>query len=69
VLGACAPGLGLGPHLFVKIPRPGDSEGTFWSSSLATTCYYQSNHTKVEAIPLSALPKDTTSYLAGLPSH
>jgi len=26
-------------------------------------CYYQSNHSKVEAIPLSALPKDTTSEL------
>jgi len=24
---------------------------------------------QVEAIPLSALPKDTTSELAGLPSH
>jgi len=24
------------------------------------TCYYQSNHLKVEAIPLSALPKDTS---------
>jgi len=22
-------GLGLGPHLFVKVPRPGDSEMTF----------------------------------------
>jgi len=22
-------GLGLGPHLFVKVPRPGDSEVTF----------------------------------------
>jgi len=29
----------------------------------------QSNHAKVEAIRLSALPKDTTSELAGLPSH
>jgi len=33
----------------------------FRSSSQAATCYYQSNHSKVEAIPLSALPKDTTS--------
>jgi len=30
---------------------------------------YQSNHSKVEAIPLSALPKDTTSELAGLFPH
>jgi len=29
-------------------------------------CYYQSNHSKVEAILLSALPKDTTSKLSGL---
>jgi len=27
------------------------------------------NHSKVEAIPLSALLKDTTSELAGLSSH
>jgi len=31
--------------------------------------YFQSNHSKVEAIPLSALPKDTTSELAGLSPH
>jgi len=41
----------------------------FWSSSQAATCYYQSNHSKVEAIPLSSLPKDTTSKLAGLSPH
>jgi len=41
----------------------------FRFSSQAVTCYYQSNHAKVEAIPLSALPKDTTSELAGLPLH
>jgi len=35
-------GLGLGPHLFVKVPRPGESEVTFRSSSQAATCYYQS---------------------------
>jgi len=29
-------------------------------SSQAATFYYQYNHSKVEAIPLSALPKDTT---------
>jgi len=49
-------------HLFVKIPWPGDSEGVcsvFLSQ--AVTCYYQSNHSKVEAILLCTLPKDTTS--------
>jgi len=35
----------------------------------AATCYYQFNHSKVEAIPLSALPKDTTNELASLSSH
>jgi len=57
----CLLWLRLGTHLFVKVLRPGDSEVTFWSSSHAATCYYQSNHSKVEAIQLSALPKDTTS--------
>jgi len=51
-------------RLFVKLPWPGDSEVTF-----STTCYYQSNLSKVEAILLSALPKDTTSELTGLSSH
>jgi len=37
-----------------------------WFSSEAVTCYFQSNHAKVETIPLSALPKDTTSELAQL---
>jgi len=37
--------LGLGTHLFVKvISRPGDSEGPFWPSSQAATCYSQSSH-------------------------
>jgi len=30
-------------------------KGPFWSWSRAATCYYQSNHSKVEAIPLSGL--------------
>jgi len=55
----------LGTHLFVKVP----AKGLLRSSSQATTCYYQSNHSKVEAFPLSALPKDTTSKLAGLSPH
>jgi len=47
--------------LFVK--------GPFRSSSQTATCYYQSNRSKVDAIPLSALPKDTTSKLASLSPH
>jgi len=51
-----------------SISRPGDSGVTFRFSSQAATCYYQSNLSKVEATPLSALPKDTTSELASLSS-
>jgi len=40
------------------------------SSSQAATCYNQSNHSKVEAIPLSTLPiKDTTSDLSICSQH
>jgi len=57
----------LGTHLFVKVPRPGDSKVTSLQfSSQAATCYYQSNHLKVEAIPLIALPKDVTNLPAYL---
>jgi len=42
------------------------AKGPFRSSSQAATCYYQSNHSKIEAIPSSALPKDTTSEIASL---
>jgi len=45
---------------FIKIPFR-------YSSQAAATCYYQSNHSKVEAIPLSALPKNTTK--AKLPAY
>jgi len=34
-----------------------------------STVYYQSNHSKVEAIPLSALTNDTIRELAGLSPH
>jgi len=44
-------------------------KGSFQSSSQAAICYCQSIDSKVEAIPLSALPKYTTSELAGLSSH
>jgi len=49
----------LGTHLFVKVPWPGNSEVTFLVF----------NHSKVEAFPLSALPKDTTSEIADLSPH
>jgi len=59
--------LGLSTHLFVKAPRTGDSKETFLSLSQAAACYYQSDHSKVEAIPLSSLPKYTTK--ANLPAY
>jgi len=51
-------------HLFVMLFRPGDRNGSLQHSSQAATCYYQFNHSKVEAIPLSALPKNTTNKFA-----
>jgi len=37
--------------------------------SQASICYCQSNHSKVEAMLLSALPEDPTSELASLSSY
>jgi len=51
-------------HLLINVPRPGDS-GLFGLQSQTVTCYHQSNNSWAEAIQLSALPKDTTSELAG----
>jgi len=45
------------------------AKGPCRSSSQIATCYYQSNHSKIEAIQLSALHKDATSEPAGLSSH
>jgi len=45
------------------------AKGPFWFSSQASTCYYQSNQSKVEAILFSALPKDAPSKFADLSSH
>jgi len=56
-------------YLFANLPQPGDNKMTFVSSNQVTTCYSQSIHSKVEVIPLSALPKDTTSELASLSSR
>jgi len=60
----------LGTHLFVKVPpQPGDSEVTYSVFDSAANCYYKSNRSKLEVIPLSALFKVTTSELAGLSPH
>jgi len=52
--------------LFVKVHQS-EPKGPLLFSSQVATWYYQSNHSKVEAIPLSAL--NTISELAGLSSH
>jgi len=48
--------------------RRQQSDLFFGSSRQAATCYFQYDYSKEEAIPLSALPKDTTSELAALSS-
>jgi len=59
--------LGLDTHLSVKTRRQrSDLFGLRVKLPPVTTS--ESNHSKVEAIPLSALPKDTKSGLAGLSS-
>jgi len=58
----------LGTQLFIEVDQE-TAKKPFWSSSQASTCYYQSNHSKVKVISLSALPKDTTSELAGISPH
>jgi len=47
-------------HFLLKYLDQETVKGLFRSSSQAATCYYQSNHSKVETILLSALLKDTT---------
>jgi len=52
--------------LLVYLPRclgHAAAKWPFWSSSQAATYYYQSNHSKVEEIQLSVLPKDRTRNL------
>jgi len=53
-------------RLFDMLPEPGDNEVTF--SVFKSSCYYQSYHSKIKAILLSAPPKDTTSAFASLSS-
>jgi len=56
--------------LLICLKRHLNQETVKWSSNQAVTSYYQSNHSKVvEAIPLSALAKDTISELSGLSLH
>jgi len=59
-------------YLLIYLSRYLDQETAKWifrSSSQTATCYYQSNHSKGEAIQLCVLPKDTISELAHLSSH
>jgi len=50
-------------RLFAKLFQPRESEGPLRSSSQDATCYY---HSKVEAIPLSGLPNNTSELAAYL---
>jgi len=62
----------VGAVVLVYLSRYLDKETAkdpFRSSRQAATCYYQFNHSKLEAIPLSAMPKDTTNELNGLSPH
>jgi len=59
--------LGWGTHLFVKVPRPGDSGRTFLV--FESSCHLLLYQSKVQLIPLRALPKEITCELAGLSSH
>jgi len=52
--------------LLIFLPSCLSQETAKGPLSQAATFYYQSNHSKVEAISLSALPKNTTSKLADL---
>jgi len=49
----------LGTHLLVKVRRPGESQ--------TATCYYQSNHSKVEAILFKRLAQGPNK--ANLPAY
>jgi len=53
-------------HLFVEVSRSGNSQGTFSVFELATIITSNLTRQQVGAIPLSILPKDTTSKLSDL---
>jgi len=60
----------LGAHLFVKVSRPGVSEGTF--SGVESSCHHlllPAYSLKGRGNPVKCLAKDTTSEHAGLSSH
>jgi len=56
--------LGLGTHLFLEVPRPGDSKGSFAVFESSFHLLLAVLPLKGRGIPLSALPKNTTSELA-----
>jgi len=47
-------------HLIFTLHRPEDSEGTFSVFESNCQLFLPANHSKIQAIPLSALPKDIT---------
>jgi len=60
---------GLGICSFICLSTLAKRQRSDLFGRRAATCYYQFNYSKVEAISLSAFPKDTTSELAGLSSY
>jgi len=56
-------------RLLAMLLRPKDSKVTFMVFESSCTCYYRSNHSKAEAVSLSALPNETTSELVDLSSQ
>jgi len=56
-------------YSFVKVPQPGDSEETFLVFESSCHLLLPVKSLKVKVIPVSALPKDTTSELADLSPH
>jgi len=63
-------GPGLGAHLFVKVPRPGDSEVTFFGLRVKLPPVTTSLTTQSRVNPVKCLAQGhNKSKLAGLSSH
>jgi len=61
--------IALGTHLIVKVPRPGNSEGTFLVVESSCHLLLPVLQLKGRGNPIKCLPKDTTSKLFGLSPH
>jgi len=61
--------LGLGTHLFVKVPRPGDSEGTFSVKlpPVTTSLTTQSPHLERGSVRPSSISNKMISWCSSTP--